>query len=74
MKELKKGWIKNDEGWIRNDEGWEMNNEGCWFQAAEGFCFQMDKQMDSECKVYPILDEIGQNSRAHILKSVEIGP
>ena len=34
---MKEGWMKNDEGWMKNDEGW-------WFQAVEGFCWQMNER------------------------------
>ena len=30
------------EGWINNDEGWMMNEGGQWFQAVEGFWLQTD--------------------------------
>ena len=43
-REIKEGWMKNDEVWMKNDEvwmendeGWKMNDDGWWFQAVEGF-------------------------------------
>ena len=36
-REMKEGWIKNDEGRMENDEGW-------WFQAVDGFWLQTDRQ------------------------------
>ena len=39
-REMKEGWMKNDEKLLKNDEGWKMNDEGWWFQAVEGFCFK----------------------------------
>ena len=36
-REMKEGWMKNDDGWMKNDEGWRLNDEGWWFQAVEGF-------------------------------------
>ena len=38
-REMKEGWMKNDECWRLNDEGW-------WFLAVEGFWFMKDKQTD----------------------------
>ena len=38
------------EGWLKNDEGWKMKDEGWWFQAVEGFWFQMNKRTDI-CKI-----------------------
>ena len=38
------GWMKNDERWMKDDEGWKISDEGWWFQAVEGFCFQMNGQ------------------------------
>ena len=36
-REIKEGWMKNDEVWIKNDEGW-------WYQVVEGFCRQTDRR------------------------------
>ena len=41
-REMKGGWMKNDEGWIKNDDGWRINEEGWWFQAVEGFWLWTD--------------------------------
>ena len=43
-REMKEGWMNNDEYWMNNDEGWMVNDEGWWFQAVEGFWWQTDKQ------------------------------
>ena len=29
-------------GWMKNDERWMMKDEGCWFQAVEGFWLMTD--------------------------------
>ena len=62
-REMKEGWMKNDERWMENDErwmknddGWRMNDEGWWLQAVEGFCrlrdWQTNRQTDiCECRV-----------------------
>ena len=34
-REIKEGWMKNDEVWIKNDEGWMQNDEWWWFQAVK---------------------------------------
>ena len=43
-REMKEGWMKNNEKLLKNDEGWKMNDEGWWFQAVEGFCFRTNGQ------------------------------
>ena len=45
-REMKEGWMKNEEWWLKNDEGWRMNVEGWWFQAVEGFCQLTDRLTD----------------------------
>ena len=42
-REMKKGWMKNDEGWMKNDDGWMMSDEWWSFQAVEGFCWLTDR-------------------------------
>ena len=43
-REMKEGWMKNDERWRINDAVW-------WFQAVEGFWFMTDRQTDERTDI-----------------------
>ena len=45
-REMKEGWMKDDEEWMKNDEGWRLNDEEWRFQAVEGFCRRTDGRTD----------------------------
>ena len=44
-REMKEGWMKNDEWRMMKDEEWMMKDEVWRFQAVEGFCWQTDRHL-----------------------------
>ena len=60
-------WRKDEWRMMKNDDGW-MKNEEWWFQAVEGFCFQMDVQTDKWTVVnVELLLQLKSNNNQHNL-------
>ena len=58
-----------NEEWFRvNEEWWQKNDERWWFQAVEGFCFQMDVRTDKWTVVnVELLLQLKSNNNQHNL-------
>ena len=47
------------EGWMKNDQGWGMNDGGWYFQAAEGFLWLTDRQLNKQTNEQTDICECG---------------